>query len=98
MPESTPTVHRWTITRKATVILELPRAGEAAELARKPGLSQGQLFVWRDRFLEGGQAALRIRRRQIAFERDHQVRELEREGGQLTLENARLKKPDELIR
>ena len=98
MPESTLIVNRWTITRKAAVILELLRGGEAAELARTHGLSQAQLFLWRDRFLEGGQAALRTRRGQVALERDRQVRELERTVGQLTLEHALLKKPDELVR
>ena len=57
MPESTLTVNRWTPTRKAAVALELLRGADVMELARKHGLSQAQLFVWRDRFLEGGQAA-----------------------------------------
>lgn len=86
-------MNRWTITRKAAVILELLRGGEAAELARTHGLSQAQLFVRRDRFLEGGQAALRTRRGQLALERDRQVRELERKVDQLTLENELLKNP-----
>jgi len=98
MPESTLIVNRWTITRKAAVILELLRGGEAAELARKHGLSQAQLFVWRDRFLEAGHAALRTRQGRAAQERDRQVRELERKVGQLTVENWILKKTDELIR
>jgi transposase-like protein len=86
MPESTLTVNRWTPTRKAAVILELLRGGEAAEPARTHGLSQAQLCVWRDRFLEGGQVALKTRRGQLALEQDRQVRELERTVGQLTLE------------
>jgi transposase len=98
MPQSTLTVNRWTITRKAAVILELLRGGEAAELARKHGLSQAQLFAWRDRFLEGGQAALRTRQGRAAQERDRRVQELERKVGQLTVENEILKKTDELIR
>jgi transposase-like protein len=91
-------VNRWTITRKAAVILELLRGGEAAGLARKHGLSQAQLFAWRDRFLEGGQAALRTRQGRAAQERDRRVQELERKVGQLTVENEILKKTDELIR
>lgn len=55
-------------TRKAAVVLELLRAADVVEPARRHGLSQAQLFVWRDRFLEGGQAALRIRRGQIELE------------------------------
>ena len=88
MPESTRTVNRWTPTRKAAVVLELLRGGEAVELARRHGLSQAQLFAWRDRFLQAGQAALQTR----------QVRELERTVGQLTVANELLKKTDELIR
>lgn len=93
MTESTRTLNRWTLTRKAAVVLELLRGGEAVEVARKHGLSQAQLFAWRDRFLEGGQAALRTRRGQGELDRDRQVRELERKVGQLTLENEVLKKP-----
>lgn len=98
MTESTRTVTRWTPTRKAAVIVELLRGGDAVELARQHGLSQAQLFLWRDRFLEGGQAALKTRRGQVELERDRQVRELERKVGQLTLENEMLKKTDDLIR
>jgi transposase len=98
MPESTLTVNRWTPTRKAAVVLDLLRGGEAAELARKHGLSQAQLFAWRDRFLQAGQAALRTRQGQVEQERDRQVRELERKVGQLTVENEILKKTDALIR
>lgn len=93
MAESTLTQNRWTITRKTAVVLELLRGGEAAELARRYGLSQAQLFAWRDRFLEGGQAALKTRRGQIDSERERRVRELERKVGQLTLEKELLKKP-----
>jgi len=57
MAESTRTVNRWTPTRKAVVIVELLRGGDAVELASKHGLSQAQLFAWRDRFLQAGQAA-----------------------------------------
>jgi transposase-like protein len=57
MPESTRTLNRWTPTRKAAVILELLRGGEAGELARTHGLSQTQRFVWRDRFLGGAGGA-----------------------------------------
>ena len=54
MAESTLTRIRWTPTRKAAVVLDLLRGGDAIELARRHGLSQAQLFAWRGRFLEGG--------------------------------------------
>lgn len=98
MPESTRTVNRWTPTRKAAIILDLLRGGDAGELARKHGLSQAQLFAWRDRFLEGGQVALRTRRGPRNAERERHVQELERKVGQLTVENELLKKTDALIR
>lgn len=99
MVESTLTVNRWTPTRKAAVIVELLRGGDAVELARRHGLSHAQLFAWRDRFLEGGQAlALRTRRGQLTAERERQVRELERKVGQRTVEHELRKKPDALIR
>ncbi len=98
MAESTLTLNRWTINRNAAVVLELLRGGDAVELARWHGLSQAQLFAWRDRFLEGGQAALRTRRGQLDSERERQVRELERKVGQPTVENEILKKTDGLIR
>ena len=98
MPESTLTVNRWTPTRKAAVILELLRGGAAGELARTHGLSQAQLFAWRDRFLHAGQAALRTRQGQAEQEREREVRELERTVGQRTLEKELRKNTDALIR
>jgi transposase-like protein len=47
MADSTRILNRWTPTRKAVVILELLRGGDAVELARKHGLSQAQLFAGR---------------------------------------------------
>ncbi|HWQ69891.1 MAG TPA: hypothetical protein VN494_08055 [Patescibacteria group bacterium] len=38
MAESTLTLNRWTPTRKAAVIVELLRGGDAVELARTHGL------------------------------------------------------------
>jgi len=51
MAESTLTRIRWTITRKAAVVLELLRSGDAIELARRHGLSQVQVLLWLDRGL-----------------------------------------------
>ena len=93
MAESTRILKRWTPTRKTTVVLELLRGGEAVELARRHGLSQAQLFAWRDRFLQAGQAALRTRQGQAEQERDRQVRALQRTVGQLTVANEILKNP-----
>jgi transposase-like protein len=98
MAESTPKRNRWTQARKTAVVLELLRGGDAAELARKHGLSQAQLFSWRERFLAAGQAALKTRRGRAELEQEHRLHALERKVGQLTLENEVLKKTDALIR
>lgn len=57
MAESTLTQNGWTGTRKMAIVLDLLRGGDAGEPARKHGLSQVQLFAWRDRFYQLPQAA-----------------------------------------
>ena len=88
MAESVPNRPRWTQARKTAVVLEWRRGGEAVELARRDGIRQAELFSWRDRCLAAGQAALPTRRPRAEREQEPRVRALERQGGQLTLENA----------
>ena len=91
---------RWTAKRKTEVVLDLLRGAEAAKLARENGISQSQLFEWRDHFLEGGKAGLKFKRRKDPKEKE--IGRLERKVGQLTLqmeilqEVARLKKRGQL--
>lgn len=91
---------RWTAKRKAEAVLKLLRGADAAQTARENGISQAQLFKWRDCFLEGGMAELRAKRRKDP--RDKEIGRLERKVGQLTLqleilqEVARLKKTGQL--
>jgi transposase-like protein len=91
---------RWTAKRKSEVVLELLRDAEAAQLARENGISQSQLFEWRDRFLESGKAGLKFKRRKEPKEKE--IGRLERKVGQLMLqveilqEVARLKKTRQL--
>ena len=75
---------RWTAKRKSDVVLELLRGAEAAQLARENGISQARLFEWRDRFLEGGRAGLKFKRRKDP--REKEIGRLERKVGQLTLQ------------
>lgn len=91
---------RWTAKRKSEVVLGLLRGAEAAQLARENGISQSQLFEWRDRFLEGGRLQLKFKKRKDPKEKE--IGRLERKVGQLTLqveilqEVARLKKTGQL--
>jgi transposase-like protein len=98
MAESTPKRPRLTQARKTAVVLELLRGGDAMELARTYGLSQAELFSWRDRFLTAGQTALHTRRPRAELEQEQRVRALERKVGPLTLENEVRNKPHALIR
>jgi transposase len=83
--------HRWSTKKKSELVLQLLRGANAGELAREHGISQAQLYSWRDQFLEGGRAALKVRRdRQDS--QTKQVSALERKVGQLTMENEILKK------
>ena len=75
---------RWTAKRKTEVVLDLLRGAEAAKLARENGISQSQFFEWRDRFLEGGKAGLKFKRRKDPKEKE--IGRLERKVGQLTLQ------------
>lgn len=84
---------RWTLDRKMEVVLELLRGGDATALSRSHGISQSQLFAWRDRFLEGGRVALRVRRNSP---QDSKIRQLERLVGRLTMEKEILKKTEEI--
>ena len=75
------------------VVLELLRGGDAPTISRSHGISQSQLFSWRDKFLEGGRAALRTRR---SSPQDSKIRQLERLVGRLTMEKEILKKTEEI--
>jgi transposase len=78
------------------VVMELLRGGDASEISRSYGISQSELFEWRDRFLEGGKESLKSRNKDP--ERDKKIKHLERLVGRLTMENEILKKSDEMQR
>lgn len=88
MKEPTLPPGRWTPARKAVPVLAWLRGWD---IARRHGLSQAHVAVWRDRFLTGGQAALKVR--QAARDRacERRVRWLQRKVRRLTLENQVLK-------
>lgn len=75
---------RWTASRKAEVVLDLIKGANAENLARQNGISQNQLFKWRDVFLEAGKAELRFKRQKAPAEKE--IGRLERKVGQLTLQ------------
>ena len=52
---------RWSARRKMTVVLELLRGAELEATSRKYGVTAATLTGWREAFLEGGEAGLKIR-------------------------------------
>lgn len=91
-------IKRWSSRRKAEVVLQLLKGGDAQELARTHGISQAELFEWRDSFLEAGKSALKVRKDREVLAKERQIRRLERKVGQLTMEIELLKRYEELTR
>ncbi len=52
---------RWSARRKMTVVLELLRGAELEATSRKYGVTAATLTRWREAFVEGGEAGLKIR-------------------------------------
>ena len=59
---------RWSARRKMTVVLELLRGAELEETSRKYGVTAATLTGWREAFLEGGEAGLKIRATDVVDE------------------------------
>lgn len=74
--------------RKKELVLLLLKGADAAELSRKHGVSQAELFRWRDRFLVAGQEVLKARRNGWVGGHEREIRRLQRKVGELTLEAA----------
>jgi putative transposase len=87
---------RLSAARKRDLVLSLLKGADAAELGRKQGVSQAELFRWRDRFLEAGQEGLKSRREEQASGYEREIRRLQRVVGKLTLEAEILKEAAKL--
>ena len=59
---------RWSTRRKMTVVLELLRGAELEATSRKYGVTAATLTGWREAFLEGGEAGLKIRATDVVDE------------------------------
>ncbi len=84
------------------VLALLRREEPASKLARRYGISEPTLYRYREKFLEGGQAALADGRRGKADPRDQRIEKLEKDLakrdqviGELTIANRIFKKKSE---
>jgi transposase len=88
---------RWTAEKRYQIVKEaLSQKEPLGEIARRHQVSEGLIYRWRDRFFEGGKAALAFDGRNVsqgektALER--QVEELQKLIGEQTVEIRFLKR------
>lgn len=79
---------RMTLRRKTEVVMRLLRGEDLELVSRSLGITAATLMKWRESFLRGGEASLKIR---FGDDRDEQIKLLEAKLGQTTMDNELLK-------
>lgn len=74
---------RWSSRRKTEVVLRVLRGEDLDSLSRELGVTAAAIAGWRDRFLAGGQSAVKIRE---ADERDEEIQRLRAKVGEQAME------------
>jgi len=70
-------------------VLRLLRGEDLDTVSREIGVTAAAMSAWRDRFLTGGQAAVRSRE---ADERDEEIVRMKAKIGEITMENELLER------
>lgn len=65
---------RWSAKRKVSVVLELLRGEDLESLSRKYAVTAATLSAWRDAFLAGGEAGLKIREDDLVDEQGRRMK------------------------
>ncbi len=81
---------RFSAPRKAEAVLRLLRGEDLELVSRELGVIASTLSLWRDQFLQAGQAAVKGKTGQ-SDERDEQISRLKKKVGELTMDNELLK-------
>jgi transposase len=94
---------RWSAAEKLRLVEEAMQPGSSVSLvARQVGVAPSQLFAWKRRVLEGGQAAIQADEDVVGASRvrelEKRVRDLERLLGRKTMEAEILKEALDLAR
>lgn len=94
---------RWSAAEKVRLVEEAMQPGMSVSfVARRAGIAPSQLFAWKRRMLEGGQAAVAADEDVVGASHvrdlEKRVRELERLLGRKTMENEILKEALALAR
>ena len=74
---------RWSAKRKREAVLRLLRGEDLEVLSRELSVSAAKLSRWREDFLAGGEAQLKVR---SFLAKDREIRDLQRKLGELTME------------
>jgi len=75
---------RWSVKRKASVVLELLRGADLESTSRKYGVTAATLTEWRDAFLAAGAEALKVRQE---AQLDEQGRRMKSVIAEMAMEN-----------
>ena len=79
---------RWSARRKVSVVLELLRGADLESVSRRHGVTAAKLSAWREEFLAGGEAHLKVR--EVAVD-DEETRRLKNVVADLATTNDLLK-------
>jgi transposase-like protein len=80
-------IQRWTAKKRAALVVSILK-GETSiqEAARKHALTVAEVEEWKERFLDGGQNALRSRPKDEEALKDEQIKKLKQKVGELVLD------------
>ena len=79
---------RWSSRRKSEIVLRVLRGEDLDTLSRECGITASTIAGWRDRFLAGGQSAVKSRE---PDERDEEITRMKAKIGEITMENELLR-------
>ena len=79
---------RWPAKRKMAVVLELLRGDDLESLSRNSAVTAATVSAWRDAFLAGGEASLKVRQEDLVDENGRRMKSL---IADLTVNNERLR-------
>ena len=83
-PES---AKRWTVKRRAALVLSIPRAETSvAEAARQHGLTVAEVEEWRERFLTSAENALRSKPQDDEALKEAEIKRLKQKVGELVMD------------
>ena len=89
---------RWSVERKAEVVLRLLRGESLDAVSRETGVPAAQLSEWRDAFIATGKAGLKSRTKDPVVEAaEDERRRLLAKVGELAIENEILKEANKIL-